>query len=238
MMVTAMDGQSEVKGSVNRKTTHCKALLLLVLLALGQLCWAWLNNWLQLLAVQQILSPELAVVLSRLGLVGYLLLLGLWQLRDGTREHYLRAGSLSAPIRMPFIWRGWQDRVGRVATGFSVGCLAAAAVLAVRNNLPGRLVGLGVLFAVLNAVLEELLWRGLVLGRIADLYGEKAGLLLMSLAFGIYHYPLGFSLPVCLFFSLGGVYFGGVTLRSKGLLAATGMHICMNLLFVAVGIVF
>ncbi|MDR1867803.1 MAG: CPBP family intramembrane metalloprotease [Treponema sp.] len=98
--------------------------------------------------------------------------------------------------------------------------------------------GVGLIFSIINAILEELIWRGFLLSRLTDLYSKEISLFTMSLSFCLYHYSLGFSITTCLLFSLGGVYFGGVTLRSKGLLPAIIMHISMNTLFVAVGIIF
>ncbi|MNH45789.1 CAAX amino terminal protease self- immunity [compost metagenome] len=71
-----------------------------------------------------------------------------------------------------------------------------------------------------------------------DVFGEKLGLIGTSAAFGMYHYSLGFGLPICFVFAVTGLLLGGVVIRSKGLLAAIAMHALMNVIFVFTGIIF
>jgi membrane protease YdiL (CAAX protease family) len=96
----------------------------------------------------------------------------------------------------------------------------------------------GFLFAVINAFIEEVLWRGFILGRTADFIGEKQALVITSLAFGFYHLSLGFSIWVCLAFAIGGFYMGGCAIKSKGLAAPIIMHLFVNMVFVSCGMIF
>ena len=178
------------------------------------------------------------VVLSRFALLGYLLPFVIWFLYSPNKPYHFRFGDTRATIKMPCVWYGVKDNVLRVSVVFSALCLVLAVVLFYAKKIDITIMVAGLAFALVNSVLEELLWRGFILSRTIELCGEKLGLVVMSLAFGLYHYPLGFSLPICLVFSLGGIYFGGIAIGSKGLLLGTIMHMSMNVLFVTLGIIF
>ncbi len=96
----------------------------------------------------------------------------------------------------------------------------------------------GLLFALINSVLEEILWRGFILGRVVDYLGEKQALIVTSFTFGFYHLSLGFSIWICLAFAIGGFYMGGCAIKSKGIGASIIMHIFVNIVFVSLGMIF
>lgn len=219
------------------KRLRISAILLIITLC-GYLVWLYTSILIEKIIISNNLSAELGVILSRFGLLGYLTLFAIWHVLDTSSTNNFNLGNLRTSIRLPFIWYGKKDTVLQLTAVFSSLCLILAGLFVFQNKIPFTLLAFGVAFAFINAILEELLWRGLILNRTNDLYGEKIGLLAMSLAFGLYHYSLGFPISTCLVFSLGGIYFGGATLRSKGLISPIIMHISMNLLFVAVGIIF
>lgn len=99
------------------------------------------------------------------------------------------------------------------------------------------LIGYAFSFALINSVLEELLWRGYILSHFISRFGEIQGLVIAGTTFGLYHFHLGFSWPVCLLFSLFGMMMGGVAIRSGGLFPVTVMHFVMNILFVLSGMI-
>jgi membrane protease YdiL (CAAX protease family) len=204
----------------------------------GYLFWKFVSNYIQVFCVNNFITNEYSIVLSRFALCGYLIFFAIWFAFDKPCEHYFRIGDFRAPIQFPLIWAGFKDTVFRFSFIFSLACVVLACAFAIFNKLTFWILGIGLIFSIINAILEEFIWRGFLLSRLADLYSEKITLIAMSLSFGLYHYSLGFSIATCLLFSLGGVYFGGVTFRSKGLLSAIIMHISMNTLFVAVGIIF
>ena len=224
-----------MKVKLNRLTFLLKLILAFVV---GFLLWKYALLGLDWVAQQFEINSLWIVVLSRFALLGYLLPFVVWLYFEPQKVYAFCFGDTKANIKMPFIWYGVKDNVLRVSIVFSLVCLALTAVLFYTKHLSLIVLLAGFAFAAVNSILEELLWRGFILSRTIQMCGEKLGLILMSLAFGLYHYPLGFSLPICLLFSLGGVYFGGVTVRSKGLLLGTAMHISMNLLFVALEIIF
>lgn len=223
---------------VTPKRKFTAVLPLILVFLIGFLAWKYVLFGMQWLFQQYAIDGMWAVVLSRFALIGYLLPFLLWRLIVPQQVWRFRLGDVRASIRMPFIWCGFKDNVCRVSVVFSLLCLLLAGVLFYYRQASASVLAAGFAFAFINSILEEYLWRGLILSRTCDLWGSQPGLIVMSLAFGLYHYPLGFSIPVCLLFSLGGIYFGGIAICSKGLVLGTVMHISMNMLFVAVGIVF
>ncbi len=221
-----------------KKNTIATFLKLILAFLAGFLLWKYALDGLDVITQKYSVDSLWAVVLSRLALLGYLLPFLIWLFLEPQNIYAFRFGNTKSSIRMPCIWYGVKDNVRRVCIVFSIFCLGCAGVLFFVRQISVSVVFAGLVFAVVNSVLEELLWRGYILGRTIQLCGEKFGLILMSLVFGLYHYPLGFSIPICLLFSLGGIYFGGIAIRSKGLLLGTIMHISMNVLFVTLGIIF
>ncbi|MET1031609.1 CPBP family intramembrane glutamic endopeptidase [Domibacillus tundrae] len=91
-----------------------------------------------------------------------------------------------------------------------------------------ELVLYSLLFASLNAPLEEIMWRGFIFSRFIDTMGVVSALLVTSLGFGLYHYALGIPLLICLAFGLGSVYMAGLTIKSNGLLPVILFHFVLN----------
>ncbi|MCX6542792.1 MAG: CPBP family intramembrane metalloprotease [Acidobacteria bacterium] len=94
-------------------------------------------------------------------------------------------------------------RKGRLALGLSVGAITAAALLvltlqqpAVRALGTARLLSLApwiLLFVVSNAFMEELLFRGLFLGRYESLIGTWPAILSTALAFTLAHLQVAYT---------------------------------------------
>ena len=219
----------------NRQTFLLKLIMTFIF---GFLLWKYSLFILDCLAQQYNINLLWTVVLSRFALLGYLFPFVIWFLCNPHKIYSFHFGEIQSSIKMPCVWYGVKDNVLRVCIVFSILCLVFAVAFFYVKQIDVAIIVAGLAFAIVNSVLEELLWRGFILSRTIQLCGEKFGLILMSIAFGLYHYPLGFSLPICLFFSLGGIYFGGIAIHSKGLLLGTIMHISMNVLFVALGIIF
>ncbi|MEW4428509.1 CPBP family intramembrane glutamic endopeptidase [Paenibacillus pabuli] len=96
----------------------------------------------------------------------------------------------------------------------------------------------GLIFSLVNSILEEWVWRGVALSQYIKWSGSVYGLIVTSLLFGMSHYDLGFSIWVCIAFSIGGFFMGGVAIRSKGIIASILMHIYMNIIFTMTGMIF
>ncbi|MCL2567838.1 MAG: CPBP family intramembrane metalloprotease [Oscillospiraceae bacterium] len=210
-------------------TERFRVLLLFGLTIFGYLLWFMTAQYIS----ATISNEPLAIVLNRFGLIGYIALFATWaRIQPGTR--YLQAGSMKETLKAPLIWWGAEERVWRFV-------LITCALWIVPAFLFGNFFAFmpyALVFAIINPILEGLIWRGFLLGRMVDYIGEKQGLIVSSIAFGLYHLSLGFSIWVCLLFAIGGFYMGGIAIKSKGFLAPTIIHFSVNLALISFGIIF
>ncbi|WP_199621407.1 CPBP family intramembrane glutamic endopeptidase [Paenibacillus alkalitolerans] len=183
-------------------------------------------------------SAETEIILSRFSLLGYIAPLSVLAMIYKTKTNYVSAGSFSSTVR-PLIWRGFPEPVWRFLIVFSLVAIASFSfAIDFHREDFYLLLYYGLLFALVNSVLEELLWRGYMLSRFVDYFGEKLGLVVTSLGFGLYHYSIGFPWLICISFSLFGMLMGGMAIKSNGLLPVIVMHFVMNVLFALSGMIF
>ncbi len=96
------------------------------------------------------------------------------------------------------------------------------------------LLGAGAGFSVLNAALEEVIWRGLLLRWMSDFLPAGTAVVAQAVSFGAAHYigfpsgPVGVGLA-----TLYGLMLGALALRSKGLLAPFFAHIVTDMVIFA-----
>ena len=206
-----------------------RALLLFGLTIFGYLFWFMTSQYIS----ETISNEPLAIVLNRFGLIGYIVLFAIWaRVQPGTR--YLQVGSMTETLKAPLIWWGTDERVWRFVLIICAVWIAPAILFGnVFAFMPYALA-----FSIINPILEGVIWRGFLLGRMVDYIGEKQGLIFSSIAFGVYHLSLGFSIWVCLLFAIGGFYMGGIAIKSKGFLAPTIVHFSVNLALISFGIIF
>lgn len=94
---------------------------------------------------------------------------------------------------------------------------------------PWSLVAAGAAFAVVNAFVEEVLFRGAVLYHLGRVLGSGPAVLVQALAFGMLHlngYPYG--LVGAALASVYGVMLGALRVWSGGLLAPWIAHVCAD----------
>ncbi|MBA2743194.1 MAG: CPBP family intramembrane metalloprotease [Chthoniobacterales bacterium] len=97
------------------------------------------------------------------------------------------------------------------------------------------LVGAGIGFAVINAVLEEVIWRGIFQHWLLSVAPAAVAVVLQALSFGAAHYrgfPSGF-VGVGLS-TLYGLMLGALALRSRGLLAPIVAHVTADAVIFAI----
>lgn len=88
-----------------------------------------------------------------------------------------------------------------------------------------------IIFAVAN-ISEEVIWRGALLSRFSEHFGEKWAVVLTSIGFGLQHYTLGFSWGICMAYAIGGGFFGGITMKSKSIFPAVIWHMSINVFMI------
>lgn len=211
-----------------------QSLLLLLVSVCGYLVWAFLSPKI----TAAIEHPELSVIVSRLGLIGYILFFGVWQFLAKPKVNLLQFGEPTPTIQFPFIWKGKREPIWRFILIFCLICTSVFVGALFKRPIALVVLLYGLLFSVLNALLEEVIWRGFITSRAMDVVGEQQALVLTAVSFGIYHLSLGFAPWVCAIFAIGGFYMGGAAIKSKGLLAPFIMHVFVNMIFVAFGLIF
>ncbi|KAB8136760.1 CPBP family intramembrane metalloprotease [Gracilibacillus oryzae] len=128
------------------------------------------------------------------------------------RQFLLVAMMINLIVCMPFIWNsGWEyiKEVWLFLLGFSV----------------------------MNTVLEETIWRGILLDRFSECFGNSWAVLITSVGFGLQHYSLGFPWSGCVVFILGGLYFGAITVKANSIIPAIIWHMFLNILMVWSGMI-
>jgi membrane protease YdiL (CAAX protease family) len=127
----------------------------------------------------------------------------------------MMAGFVLASAIALVVWRFWTDTNMAVYRGFV-------------PNVPTWMLPLGILlFAMLNAAFEEVIWRGVLMYAIESAVGPgTAAWLLQGVGFGIWHYqgfPRGWvGVGLATIFAL---MMGALRIRSKGMLAPFIAHV-------------
>ncbi|WP_117170318.1 CPBP family intramembrane glutamic endopeptidase [Paraliobacillus sediminis] len=183
--------------------------------------------------MEQGFSLEIAKISTRLLLVIYILLLLSTALIDDKKPiHFWRMGDFKARISFPWIWRGFDHPpIWFFISIFSI--ITSVIFIVTINVLPNvnftrELLLYSLLFAGVNAPLEEVMWRGFILSRFTESMGVVSALIVTSFSFGLYHYALGIPILACLGFGLGSIYMTGLTLKSGGLLPVIIFHFVIN----------
>ncbi|WP_233201426.1 CPBP family intramembrane glutamic endopeptidase [Sporosarcina sp. P13] len=86
-----------------------------------------------------------------------------------------------------------------------------------------------ILFAILNATLEELIWRGTMLSSLKRNVSTCYAVLITSIGFGLLHISIGIPVIISLLFSFGGFFYAMVVLKSKSIYPSILFHIIINL---------
>lgn len=93
------------------------------------------------------------------------------------------------------------------------------------------------LFSLINAILEEVIWRGLMLASLKEHASVKFAIMMTSIGFGLMHLSIGFSLIVSLTFSVGGLFYAFVVLKTNSIYPAILFHFVINVGMVLSGMI-
>ncbi|WP_108671101.1 type II CAAX prenyl endopeptidase Rce1 family protein [Peribacillus acanthi] len=96
----------------------------------------------------------------------------------------------------------------------------------------------GILFSIVNAFLEELLWRGIMLSSIERNVSIFYAVFVTSIGFGLLHISIGIPLVMSLLFSFGGLFYAFIVIKSKSIYPAIVFHFIINLGMVLNGWIF
>lgn len=208
-----------------------------VLFGIGFFVYLYVNShW-----TIQFQTNELRIFFNRVSLVFILVpLVILSFFSKSTFITYLKKPQWNELIYFPFIWSGFH----RISVKFflfialSVNVVSFAPFV-IQNgwSFIEEIWLFTIIFSITNAVLEEIIWRGNLLSRLSEQLGEKWAVVVTSLGFGLQHYSLGIPWVICIAFSIGGMFYGGITIKSRSIIPSIIWHIALNTLMVLSGLI-
>jgi uncharacterized protein len=94
------------------------------------------------------------------------------------------------------------------------------------------------LFSIINATLEELIWRGIMLTSLKEVFSITSAIIITSIGFGLLHIVIGIPFMICLLFSFGGLFYGIVVVKTNSIYPAILFHFAANMGMVLSGMIF
>ncbi|QGH36742.1 CPBP family intramembrane metalloprotease [Gracilibacillus salitolerans] len=189
--------------------------------------------------IAEMTLEEMRIIINRLSLIVLIIpLISISFIYRLPFMSYWQKPQWGESVRIPFIWSGF--RRTKVST-----FLVIAMIINLITFMPfvintswayiQEIWRFLLVFSILNSVLEEIIWRGVLLSRFSECFGNRWAVLITSIGFGLQHYSLGFSWISCLLFSVGGFFFGAITVRSNSIIPAVIWHMLLNFLMVISG---
>ncbi|MCS0790134.1 CPBP family intramembrane glutamic endopeptidase [Cytobacillus pseudoceanisediminis] len=173
-------------------------------------------------------------------LIPILLLVYISKKFNKTAIPFWRKPDWNSQIFFPFIWSGFHSLkikhflVVAIMINFAS---FAYSIFSAENSVTRDFIIFLIGFSIINGLMEELLWRGIILSRMSELSGEKTAVLFSGLAFGFSHIMLGYSFISCLLFAFGGVFYAAITVKSRSIFPAVIWHIAMNVFMILSGFI-
>ncbi len=96
----------------------------------------------------------------------------------------------------------------------------------------------GIVFSIINAILEEVLWRGIMLSHLKSSLSTFYAVFITSIGFGLLHISIGIPVVTSLLFSFVGLFYAFVVLKTKSIYPAVVFHFIINLGMVFNGWIF
>jgi uncharacterized protein len=84
-------------------------------------------------------------------------------------------------------------------------------------------------FSLINAVFEEVIWRGILLSALKKHASTGYAVIVTSVGFGLLHLSIGFSISLSLLISLAGVIYAIITLKTNSIYPSIVFHIVINI---------
>jgi uncharacterized protein len=86
-----------------------------------------------------------------------------------------------------------------------------------------------VAFSIINATLEEIIWRGLLLSSLKRNVSTFYAIVITSLGFGLLHISIGIPVMISLLMSFGGLFYAMVVFKTNSIYPSIVFHIIINL---------
>lgn len=133
--------------------------------------------------------------------------------------HFTLRPDWQKQIAFPFIWWGFKTTTIR---SYFIFLLAMIILIPFVTGVTlyemdiERIVKI-ILFAVVNGIFVEFIWRGILLSQLNELVGEKLAALIASLSCAFFYHFIGLSTFESSLIFLFGIFFGGLTLKSNSI---------------------
>lgn len=85
------------------------------------------------------------------------------------------------------------------------------------------------LFSLINAVSEEVIWRGILLSTLIEQTSTGFAFIITSVGFGLFHLSIGFSIALSLFISVAGAIYALITLKTNSIYPSIVFHLVVNI---------
>lgn len=84
-------------------------------------------------------------------------------------------------------------------------------------------------FSLINAIFEEVIWRGILLSSLKKHISTGYAVIVTSVGFGLLHLSIGFSISLSLLISLAGLIYAIITLKTNSIYPSIVFHIVINI---------
>ena len=109
-------------------------------------------------------------------------------------------------------------------------------VLLQKEGIDWRTFLLILVFSTINALLEEVLWRGILLSKLIRVTNQPIGIIVSSIAFGVNTTMYGYSLIICFSYVCIGLFLGILTVKSKSIFPSMVAHCIITTLLLINGV--
>jgi membrane protease YdiL (CAAX protease family) len=180
------------------------------------------------------LSPFLLVILSQLLLLFPILIIGyiIKQFKQKINP-YIQKPILTGEIQFPI------NIVISLSKLLLIICflfvLSIGLLLIIRGEMQWQSILFLLLFSSTNALLEEVLWRGMFLSKLIYITNQRIGVLVSSIAYGLNTTMFGFSLLTSITYLILGLSLGYLTVRSKSILPSVIAHTLITTILIVTG---
>jgi len=99
------------------------------------------------------------------------------------------------------------------------------------------LLGFCLMFSIINATLEELIWRGLMLSSLKDCVSVTSAVAITSIGFGLLHLAIGIPFILSLLFSFGGLFYALIVIKTNSIYPSIIFHFVINIGMVLSGLI-
>ncbi|MGE7604429.1 CPBP family intramembrane glutamic endopeptidase [Peribacillus sp. NPDC097675] len=83
-------------------------------------------------------------------------------------------------------------------------------------------------FSLINAVFEEVIWRGIMLSALKEITSTGYAMIVTSIGFGLLHLAIGLSMSFSLLISVAGVIYAVITLKTNSMYPSMLFHLVIN----------